>query len=101
GKSRYMAPAFKFSPSGKSGLMISEVFPHLSKQADQMCILNGMTTKNPGHHQAVVSLHTGVENFVRPSMGAWVTYGLGTIAQDLPGFVTIDPVTDQGGAINY
>lgn len=101
GKSRYMAPVYKFSPAGKCGLMISEIFPNLAKQADELCILNGMTTKNPGHQQAVVSLHTGVENFVRPSLGAWVTYGLGTMAQDLPGFVTIDPVTDLGGALNY
>jgi hypothetical protein len=60
-----------------------------------------MRTNNPGHHQAVVTLHTGSENFVRPSMGAWVVYGLGTLAEDLPGFVTINPISDLGGAMNY
>jgi hypothetical protein len=98
---KLLAPVFQFAPSGKSGLMISEIFPELAKQADKMCILNGMTTKNPGHQQAIVALHTGNEMFVRPSVGAWVTYGLGSEAEDLPGFVTINPISDQGGAMNY
>jgi len=101
GGTRYLAPAFRFVPSGQSGLPISEAFPHLARHADRLCLLNGMQTKNPGHHQAVVTLHTGSENFVRPSAGAWIVYGLGSLAQDLPGFVTIDPVTDVGGAMNY
>ncbi len=101
GKSQYLAPVFKFRPSGKSGLSISEVFPHLSEWADELCLLNGMRTGNPGHQQATVALHTGSENFVRPSLGAWVTYGLGTMAEDLPGFITVDPLNDLGGAMNY
>jgi hypothetical protein len=101
GKSQYLAPVHKFRPSGKSGLMISDIFPHLGEQADELCLLNGMTTSNPGHQQATVLLHTGSENFVRPSVGAWVTYGLGTEAQDLPGFITIEPINDLGGAANY
>jgi hypothetical protein len=100
-KGSYLAPAFPFKPSGKSGLMIAECYPHLAKHADELCLLNGMTTNNPGHHQAIVALHTGSERFVRPSVGAWVAYGLGTVAQDLPGFVTIDPIADSGGAQNY
>ena len=100
-KSRYLAPVFPFKPRGESGLMISEAFPALAKQADELCLLNGMQTNNPGHHQAVVALHTGNENFVRPSVGAWVTYGLGSEAESLPGFVTIDPIQDKGGAANY
>ncbi len=98
---RYLAPQFGFKPSGRSGLMISEAFPNLSEHADDLCLLNSVTTKNPGHQQAIVALHTGNENFVRPSMGAWVAYGLGTEATDLPAFVTIDPISDQGGAMNY
>ncbi len=99
--SRYLAPVFDFHPRGNSGLMISDAFPHLAKQADELCLLNGMQTNNPGHHQAVVALHTGNENFVRPSVGAWVTYGLGSEADSLPGFVTIDPIGDKGGAANF
>jgi hypothetical protein len=100
-RGRLLAPVFRFKPSGSSGIMISEVFPHLAGQADELCLLNGMKTNNPGHQQAVVALHTGSENFVRPSVGAWVVYGLGTMAQDLPGFITIDPIRDLGGAQNY
>lgn len=101
GKGKYLAPAFNFRAAGQSGLMISEAFPHLARQADELCLLNGMKTNNPGHQAAVVTLHTGSENFVRPSLGAWVGYGLGTLAQDLPGFVTINPISDLGGAMNY
>lgn len=100
-KSRYLAPVFDFKPRGGSGLMISDAYPALARQADELCLLNGMQTNNPGHHQAVVALHTGNENFVRPSVGSWVTYGLGSEADSLPGFVTINPIVDKGGAANY
>ena len=98
---RLLPPALKFSPSGQSGLMISEAFPELAKQADELCLLNGMRIDNNGHHQAVVRLHTGNEMFVRPSMGSWIVYGLGSEADDLPGFITINPISDLGGAGNY
>ncbi|HRX55307.1 MAG TPA: DUF1501 domain-containing protein [Verrucomicrobiales bacterium] len=98
---KLLAPQFDFKPQGKSGLMISELFPHLSKHADDLCLLNGMNTSNAAHPQASIALHTGSINFVRPSLGAWTLYGLGTMNQDLPGFVTINPVGNAGGAQNY
>ncbi len=98
---RYLAPQFEFRQHGKSGIRISDAFPHLAKHADDLCLINSAQTTNPGHQAAVVMMHTGSERFVRPSVGAWVTYGLGTEAQDLPGFVTIDPISDLGGAGNY
>jgi hypothetical protein len=98
---RYLAPQFPFQQHGQSGLWISDAFPHLAKCADDLCLINSAQTTNPGHQAAVVMMHTGSERFVRPSVGAWVTYGLGTEAQDLPGFVTIDPISDLGGAGNY
>ena len=102
GKSRPLAPVFPFAPHGKSGLMLADgLFQHLAKHADELCLLNGMTTKTPSHHQAIVSMHTGSENFVRPSVGSWLTYGLGTESEDLPGFITIDPISHNGGAQNY
>ncbi|WP_254513024.1 DUF1501 domain-containing protein [Anatilimnocola floriformis] len=101
GKSKYLAPVFKFNRSGQSGLPISEIFPHLAKHADRLCLLNGMHTAVAGHQQATVAVHTGNPSFVRPSFGSWITYGLGSIADDLPGFVTINPLGDQGGAQNY
>ncbi len=96
-----LAPRYNFNPHGKSGLMISEIYPHLAKHADDLCLLNGMHTTSPAHPQAAIALHTGSQNFVRPSMGAWITYGLGTANQDLPGFVTINPLGRLGGAQNY
>ncbi len=97
---KLLAPQFKFAPQGQSGLPISELFPELSRHADDLCLLNGMHTSNAAHPQATIALHTGSVNFVRPSMGSWVTYGLGSESENLPGFVTINPV-GGGGAQNY
>jgi hypothetical protein len=95
-----MAPAFKFTRSGQSGLPICDLFPNIQKHADDLCLLNGMTTDSPAHPTATIQLHTGSFTFVRPSMGAWVVYGLGTDNKDLPGFITINPA-GQGGAQNF
>jgi hypothetical protein len=81
--------------------MISELFPNVAKHADDLCLLNGMATDLPNHPQAAVQLHTGSFQFVRPSMGAWILYGLGTENQELPGFITINPITRVGGAVNF
>lgn len=81
--------------------MISSLFPHLARHADDLCLLNGMFTDSPAHPQASVMLQTGSTNFIRPSLGSWVIYGLGTSNQDLPGFVTINPPGGAGGAQNY
>jgi len=98
---RLLGPQYEFSPHGSSGLMISSLFPHLAKHADDLCLINGMFTDSPAHPQASVMLQTGSTNFVRPSLGSWVIYGLGTSNQDLPGFVTINPPGGAGGAQNY
>ena len=98
---KLLGPQFKFQPRGKSGLMISDLFPQLSRHADDLCLLNGMHTSNAAHPQAAIALHTGSVNFVRPSMGSWVVYGLGTQNENLPGFVTINPTNNVGGAQNY
>ncbi len=92
---------WEFPQHGESGLPISTLYPHLSKHADDLCLLNGSYTDIPNHPQALVQLHTGNFQFVRPSMGAWVLYGLGTESQDLPGFITIKPPARLGGAQNY
>ncbi len=98
---KLLGSPWKFKPSGKSGLMISEAFPELAKQADSLCLLNGMHTNVPAHPQAFLQLHTGTSQFVRPSLGAWVLYGLGTQNQNLPGFISLNPPTNNGGAQNY
>ncbi|MDB5173976.1 MAG: hypothetical protein JWN51_2749 [Phycisphaerales bacterium] len=100
-KGKLLASPFAFTRHGKSGLWISELFPEVAKHADELCMLNGMHTDNPAHPQATIQLHTGSATFVRPSMGAWMLYGLGTMNQDLPGFITINPPLGLGGAQNY
>ena len=98
---KLMQSPWEFKQHGESGLRISDLYPHLSKHADQMCLINGAHTDLPNHPQALVQLHTGQFQFVRPSMGAWVLYGLGTDNQNLPGFITIKPPARLGGAQNY
>ena len=96
-----MASPWKFAQHGKGGLWISELFPELAKHADRLCLLRGMATDVPAHAPATLQQHTGSFQFVRPSLGAWTLYGLGTLNQNLPGFVTINPAAGQGGAQNY
>ena len=96
-----MKSPFEFSQHGKSGLPISSLLPNIAKHADNLCLLNGMHTDLPNHPQATVQMHTGSFQFVRPSMGAWVLYGLGTENDELPGFITIKPSGRVGGAQNY
>jgi hypothetical protein len=97
------ASKFKFSQHGQTGTWVSELFPNLAEHVDKFCFLRGLRTDTPAHPQAVIQLHTGtaLASLVRPSMGAWTLYGLGTENQDLPGFVTINPPPDVGGATNY
>ena len=70
-KGNLLPPQWKFKQHGKSGMYISELFPHLAKHADELCLLNGMHTDVPAHPQATLFLHTGSVNLVRPSMGSW------------------------------
>lgn len=101
GNRTLMESPWKFAQHGESGLPISSLFPQLSRHADKLCLINGMYGKTPAHPQAYLQLHTGEFRFVRPSMGAWTLYGLGTENQDLPGFITIKPEPQLGGAQNY
>ncbi|MDF1850355.1 MAG: DUF1501 domain-containing protein [Verrucomicrobiales bacterium] len=98
GFAKLLGSPFSFSPQGESGLMISELFPHLSGHADDLCLVNSMHTDLPNHPQATTQMHTGNFQFVRPSLGAWTLYGLGTQNDSLPGFVTLAP---PNGAQNY
>ncbi len=98
---RVMASPFAFAQHGQSGLWISEVFPHVARHADELCLLRGMHTDVPAHSQAFLQMHTGIFQFKRPSMGAWTFYGLGTENENLPGFVTISPPFQNGGPSNY
>jgi hypothetical protein len=98
-----VASKFKFAQHGQTGTWVSELLPHTAKHVDKFCFLRGLHTDTPAHPQAVIQLHTGaaIASLTRPSMGAWLLYGLGTDNQDLPGYVTINPPPNFGGAINY
>ena len=84
-----MGSPWKFSQHGQGGLWVSSLFPHLSKQSDELCLLRGMHCDQPNHSQAAMQTHTGSFQFIRPSMGAWTLYGLGTENTDLPGFCVL------------
>jgi hypothetical protein len=98
---KLMASPWRFAHHGQSGAWVSELFPEVARHVDELCFLKGMHTDGQSHGQAVMKLHTGAQNLTRPSLGAWMLYGLGTENQSLPGFVTICPPTGHGGAVNY
>jgi hypothetical protein len=93
--------AFEYRQHGDAGLWISSLFPQLAQKADDLCIINSMHCSNSRHGGAVLEWHTGSDTFVRPSMGAWITYGLGSENQNFPGYVTICQDLSQGGANNF
>jgi hypothetical protein len=96
-----MRSPFKFKKYGQSGLAVSEVFPKIAECVDDLCVINSMHGSNSRHGGALLELHTGSDTFIRPSMGSWVTYGLGTENQDLPGYITISPNLSHGGVNNW
>ena len=98
---KLMASPWAFKQHGESGLWISELFPEVATRADELCVIRGMHTDLPAHPEAYLMLHTGSSQFIRPSLGAWTLYGLGTESDDLPGFISIKPTGRNGGAQNY
>lgn len=92
---------WKFSQHGESGAYVSELFPHVAGCVDDMCIINSMHGSNSRHGAALLELHTGSDTFIRPSMGSWITYGLGTENEDLPGYITMCPTLTHGGVNAY
>ena len=99
--SNLLKSPWRFRQHGESGLWVSELFPKLAAHVDDLCMLHSVHGTNPAHGGAVMKLHTGSDNFVRPSMGSWVSYGLGTENQNLPAFVTICPTLAFGGINNW
>lgn len=92
---------FQFRQHGEGGVWISELFPKLAEHADRLCVIRSLHTEGSAHGEALLRLHTGQANLVRPSVGAWVSYGLGCESQNLPAFVTISPPRGHGGVQNY
>ncbi len=86
-----LGPVSSFTHRGECGLYMSELLPHLGRLADDLCVLRGMAADSPNHPVAIRQLHTGNLFDPVPSMGAWVSYGLGTENQELPSYITILP----------
>jgi Protein of unknown function (DUF1501) len=98
---RVMKPLWKFSQHGQSGHWVSELFPEVARHVDDLCFIHSLHTDGVAHGPATLFLHCGSTNSIRPSVGSWVTYGLGTENDNLPGFVTISPSGGNGGPRNY
>jgi hypothetical protein len=92
---------WKFIPAGQMGIPVSSLFPYVSKCVDDLCFLHSVHGTNAAHGGALLKMHTGSDNFVRPSFGSWVTYGLGSENRNLPGFITICPTLAHGGVNNW
>ena len=97
-----LGPQFKFNKHGQSGAELSEVLPHLAKVVDDLCIIKSVKTDQFNHAPAQIFLNTGFSQPGRPSMGAWVTYGLGAETSELPAFVVMSTGAGiSGGAANW
>jgi hypothetical protein len=96
-----LASPFKFKKYGQSGLDVSELFPHVASCADDLCVIRSMVHEDPNHPGGCFLMNTGNRVFSRPSIGSWITYGLGTENQDLPGFIAIGPGQPLEGSRQY
>jgi hypothetical protein len=86
---KLLKPLWEFRPGGKCGTLVSDLFPHLREQMDDICLIRSMKSDDNEHYQATLAMHTGSFFFSRPSIGSWVSYGLGTVNQDLPSFIVL------------
>lgn len=100
-KGGLMKSPWSFKRYGESGIPVSELFPEVAGQVDDLCVIRSMVGDGVDHGGAVLQLQTGTINFTRPSMGSWLLYGLGTENQNLPGFVTVKPSLWHGGAKHW
>src|SRR5437016_2175160 len=102
-QSKLLGPKFKFSRHGQSGAELSELLPKLSEVADDIAIVKSMHTDAFNHAPGQIFMHTGSQQFGRPSLGAWTLYGLGSESQDLPGFVVFSSGSKgpSGGSSNW
>jgi hypothetical protein len=96
-----LASPWKFARHGEAGIDVSELFPHTARQADRLCVIRSMVTDDPNHPGGCLLMNTGERVFSRPSLGSWVTYGLGSENENLPGFMAIGPGPLIEGARQY
>ncbi|MFO0924767.1 MAG: DUF1501 domain-containing protein [Pirellulales bacterium] len=98
---KLMASPYRFSRHGQQGMWISELFPHTANVVDDLCFLHSVQADSNNHAPASYQLHTGDIRSGKASLGSWVTYGLGSVNEDLPGYVTLFDAGPLGGAANY
>lgn len=89
---------FPFQQYGQSGTWVSDLFPNIGSIIDDVCVLNAMHCDSDGHDKATLAAHTGSAQFARPSAGSWVSYGLGTVNQNLPSFMVLAPAAPYAGS---
>ena len=94
-----MKSPWEFKQYGQSGIPVSDLFPNIATCVDDLCVVRSMVGDGVDHGAALLQLHTGVFSFRRPSMGSWILQGLGTENQNLPGFITIKPLSAMGARI--
>jgi hypothetical protein len=93
-----VGPQFGFARHGRSGLEVSELFPHVARHADDLCVIRSLHGTHFEHFQATTGIHTGSVTVKRPSVGSWVSYGLGTENRKLPSFVVLAPFLPYAGS---
>ncbi|MFN7735714.1 MAG: DUF1501 domain-containing protein [Pirellula sp.] len=94
-------PQWEFSPHGQCGMEVSTLFPHVATCVDDIALIRSMHTSHSNHYNATLGMHTGSFAQSRPSIGSWMTYGLGTVNRNLPGFVVIAPKQTYAGTQVY
>ena len=96
---RYLKkPNWQFKPGGQSGIEVSDLFPHIRGVVDDLCVIRSMESNHTNHYESTLGMHCGSWEFARPSIGAWVSYGLGTVNRNLPSFVVVAPQAPYAGA---
>ena len=100
-KRRLMKPLWDFNRYGECGQHVSSLFPHIAQHVDDLCFIHSMHTEGVAHGPSTLFLHTGATNMIRPSVGSWISYGLGTENSNLPAFISIAPSASKGGPRNY
>jgi hypothetical protein len=96
-----LGPQFKFSRHGQSGIEVSELFPHIAGCADDLCVIRSLKAEHFEHFQATTGIHTGSWTVKRPSIGSWISYGLGTENRNLPSFVVLAPHLPYAGTQSW
>jgi len=98
---RVMKPMWEYKQYGDSGRQTSDLFRETARHSDDLTFIHSMHTEGVAHGPATLFLHCGSTSFIRPSLGSWITYGLGTENENLPGFISLAPLSSSGGARNY